>query len=219
MVISAGALESTRLLLEFDESSEGSITRSGAPLGRYFADHLSVSCGRFVCRDWRRYNLAVAPIFENGLMRTPRLELTGLTQKKLGLTSSFAHFNFVTHGDTGFDVVRNFLRRRQGEQQSLGLSPALGSDSPASNKVTDIWREMQLLVKSYPNLEHSAILAMATLGGAKALRHEADLGCLSVGKKAKFIHVSSVSLKRCSDVHQLIKELVSGGKPTEVEWV
>ncbi|NOR22805.1 MAG: amidohydrolase family protein [Desulforhopalus sp.] len=102
---------------------------------------------------------------------------------------------------------------------ALGLLPALGSDSPASNKVTDIWREMQLLVKSHPNLEHSAILAMATLGGAKALRHEADVGCLSVGKKAKFIHVSSASLKRCSDVNQLIKELVSGGKPTEVEWV
>ena len=125
VVISAGALESTRLLLEFDESSEGSITRSGAPLGRYFADHLSVTCGRFVCSDWRRYNLAVAPIFENGLMRTPRLEVTSLAQKKLGVTSAFAHFTFVTNGDTGFDVVRNFLRRRQGEQQRLGFSPAL----------------------------------------------------------------------------------------------
>ena len=125
VVICAGALESTRLLLEFDGPTGGSITNDGAPLGRYFADHLSVTCGRFICRDWRRYNLAVGPIFANGVMRTPRMELTGLAQQELGLTSAFAHFTFVTQGNTGFDVVRSVLRRRQGEQQSLGLTPSL----------------------------------------------------------------------------------------------
>lgn len=102
---------------------------------------------------------------------------------------------------------------------ALGLLPALGSDSPASNQVIDIWREMQVLLKNHANLEPSTVLAMATLGGAKALGHDADFGCLSVGKKAKFIHVSSASLLRCNDENQLIKELVLGGKPTEIEWV
>lgn len=125
VVICAGALESTRLLLEFDEATDKSITREGAPLGRYFADHLSVTCGRFACRDWRRFNLAVGPIFEKGVMRTPRMELTGLAQNELGLTSAFAHFTFLTQGNTGFDVVRSLLRRRQGEQQSVSFSPAL----------------------------------------------------------------------------------------------
>lgn len=125
VVICAGALESTRLLLEFDEATGGSITNEGAPLGRYFADHLSVTCGRFVCRDWRRFNLAVGPIFERGVMRTPRMELTALAQKTMGLTSAFAHFTFVTSGNTGFDVVRSVLRRRQGEHQSIGLTPSL----------------------------------------------------------------------------------------------
>ena len=125
VVICAGALESTRLLLEFDEATGGSITNDGAPLGRYFADHLSVTCGRFICRDWRRFNLAVGPIFEDGVMRTPRMELTGKAQERLGLTSAFAHFTFVTQGNTGFDVVRSVLRRRQGEQQSVSISPTL----------------------------------------------------------------------------------------------
>lgn len=125
VVIAAGALESTRLLLAFDEATDGSISKEGAPLGRYFSDHLSVTCGRFVCRDWRRFNLAVGPIFERGVMRTPRLELTGNAQESLGLTSAFAHFTFVTQGNTGFDVVRSVLRRRQGEQQSVSFSPAL----------------------------------------------------------------------------------------------
>lgn len=123
LVVCAGALESTRLLLEFDEYSKGSLTNAGAPLGRYFSDHLSVTCGRFECHDWRQYNLETAPVFEKGLMRTPRLELSSCAQERLGVTSAFAHFNFVTHGDTGFDVVRNILRKLQGDQGSLGLSP------------------------------------------------------------------------------------------------
>lgn len=123
LVICAGALESTRMMLAFDESSEGLLSRSGAPLGRYFADHLSVTAGRFVCRDWRRYNNETAPIFAKGVMRTPRLELSAAAQENLAVTSAFAHFTFQTHGDTGFDVVRNLLRKRQGEQMALGLSP------------------------------------------------------------------------------------------------
>jgi choline dehydrogenase-like flavoprotein len=123
VVIAAGALESTRLLLAFDDDWGGKITAGGAPLGRYFADHLSVTCGRFHPLDRRRYNHAVAPIFVDGIMRTPRLELSGNAQERLALTSAFAHFTFVTHGETGFDVVRNLLRRRQGEQQGPGLSP------------------------------------------------------------------------------------------------
>ena len=102
---------------------------------------------------------------------------------------------------------------------ALGLLPALGSDSPASNNAIDIWREMQLLAKNYSNLEHSTILAMATIGGAKALGYDADFGSLAVGKKAKFIHVSSAALRDCCDGKKLIQELVSGGKPTEVSWV
>lgn len=123
VVVCAGALESTRLMLAFDENAQGLITGSGAPLGRYFADHLSVTCGRFECRDWRRYNLATAPIFSAGVMRTPRLELSADAQQRLAVTSAFAHFTFITHGDTGFDLVRNLLRRRQGEHRDLGLTP------------------------------------------------------------------------------------------------
>lgn len=124
-VLAAGAVETTRMLLAYDAATSASIGGAGAPLGRYFADHLSVTCGRFQCRDWRRFNLGVAPIFTQGIMRTPRLELDAATQKALGLSSAYAHFTFVTHGDTGFDVVRNVLRSRQGERRSLGLSPAM----------------------------------------------------------------------------------------------
>ncbi|MEI8226779.1 MAG: GMC oxidoreductase [Planctomycetota bacterium] len=122
-VLCAGALETTRLLLEHDDRTNGSITSSGAPLGRNFSDHLSATCGRFHRQLFSRFNGAVAPVFDGGLMRTPRLELSAAAQRAEGLPSAFAHVTFRTNGDTGFDVVRNFLRRRQGEQHELGLTP------------------------------------------------------------------------------------------------
>lgn len=106
-----------------------------------------------------------------------------------------------------------------GRMVEMGLLPALGTDSPASNHTTDMWREMQILSKSYPNVDSSTVLAMATIGGAKALRHDSFLGSIAAGKKAKLIHVSSANLKCCSDAEQLVKELVSGGEPTEIKWV
>jgi len=122
-VICAGALESTRLLLEADDRNGGFLTGLGSPVGRYFADHLSVRCGEIQCHDWRRFNFAVAPVFVRGIMRTPRLELAPATQAQEKLASAFAHFTFLTDGESGFDIVRNVLRRRQGEQQPLGLTP------------------------------------------------------------------------------------------------
>lgn len=47
-------------------------------------------------------------------MRSPRLELTREAQKRERLPSAFGHFTFVTNGGTGFDVVRAWLRKRQG---------------------------------------------------------------------------------------------------------
>jgi hypothetical protein len=123
LILCAGALESTRLMLAFDESSEGLITKSGAPLGRYFADHLSVTCGRFQAKNWRRYNLETSTIFEKGVMRTPRLEISSQTQDELSLTSAFAHFTFITQGDTGLDIVRDLLRNKQGERRTPGIQP------------------------------------------------------------------------------------------------
>lgn len=140
LVICAGALESTRIMLAFNESSGGLITKAGAPLGKYFADHLSVTCGKFKCHQWRRYNLETAPIFQQGVMRTPRLELSPNIQEKEALTSAFAHFTFITHGDTGFDVVRNVLRRRQGEKRVPDLQAQAITSAITDISAMAFWR-------------------------------------------------------------------------------
>ena len=165
LVICAGALESTRIMLAFDESSGGLITKAGAPLGRYFADHLSVTCGKFKCHHWQRYNLETSPIFEQGVMRTPRLELSPNVQEKEALTSAFAHFTFITHGDTGFDVVRNVLRRRQGEKRVVDLKPQALTSALTDVSAMAFWRGirgrlyiprqaellLQVDIEQYPN--------------------------------------------------------------------
>lgn len=124
LVIAAGALESTRLLLSYDEAMDGIITRSGAPLGQFFADHLSMTCARFHCKNRIAFNKQVAPIFDRGIMRTPRLELSKHAQEKYHLSSAFSHFTFITHGHTGFDLVRSILRRLQGERGELDFKPS-----------------------------------------------------------------------------------------------
>lgn len=101
----------------------------------------------------------------------------------------------------------------------LGLLPALGTDSLASNETLDIWREMQIIASYHGGLDNSSILAMATLGGSRALGYDKELGTLTAGKRAQFIHVYSAKLKSCDDRKQLVKELVSGGRPTDISWV
>lgn len=140
LVVCAGALESTRLLLEIDETLGGALTRAGSPIGRYFCDHLSITCGRLEARDASRYLRETAPSFQGPIMRTPRLELSDTAQRELALASAFAHFTFRTRGDSGFDVVRQLLRRRQGSGTAGALSPALLARAAGDVAALGYWR-------------------------------------------------------------------------------
>lgn len=102
---------------------------------------------------------------------------------------------------------------------AAGILPALGTDSPASNETIDLWREMQLLASEHPQISHESILAMATLGGARALHRENDYGSLSPGRSAKILHVSSPDLKSCRTTRQVMQSLVTGGRPSATSWV
>jgi hypothetical protein len=55
-------------------------------------------------------------------MKSPRLELSSSCQQEYNLTSAFIHFTFITSGNTGFDLIRNLLRKQQGEQIKSNFS-------------------------------------------------------------------------------------------------
>ena len=75
-----------------------------------------------------------------------------------------------------------------------GINLALGTDNVTNNNSYDMFKEMQLLGKVTSMLEREAnviptreIVRMATMGGAKALGMEKEIGSLEVGKKADLI--------------------------------
>jgi cytosine/adenosine deaminase-related metal-dependent hydrolase len=70
-----------------------------------------------------------------------------------------------------------------------GILPALGTDSRASNPVISPWSEMRTLRGDHPEVSAGDVLAMATLGGARALGLERDHGTLAAGKSARFLAV------------------------------
>ncbi|QWV98634.1 amidohydrolase family protein [Geomonas nitrogeniifigens] len=68
-----------------------------------------------------------------------------------------------------------------------GLQLALGTDSLASNDSLSLWDEINFLQQVAPGVfSCQELLTMATLGGARALRIDADTGSLQAGKRADF---------------------------------
>lgn len=76
-----------------------------------------------------------------------------------------------------------------------GLRTGLGTDSPAATDSTDILTEMRIgmLVQRAVNvgefLDSQTMLEMATIGGARALKLDEQIGSLEVGKRADIIAI------------------------------
>ena len=70
-----------------------------------------------------------------------------------------------------------------------GLKPALGTDSLASTETLNMFDEMLYIVRQFPQINPSDILAMATVNGADALGFGKMAGNLERGKMADFIYI------------------------------
>ena len=80
------------------------------------------------------------------------------------------------------------------EMLTAGINVALGTDNVTNNNSYDLFKEMTLAGKLMALLKRDpaaistrAILEMATLGGARALGKENEIGSLETGKKADLI--------------------------------
>lgn len=128
-----------------------------------------------------------------------------LTDTEIGLYAS--HGCHVAHCPSsnlklasGFAPVAAML--------DAGINVALGTDGAASNNSLDLFEEMRLaalLAKGASGradaLPARAALAMATLGGARALGLEERIGSIEAGKRADLVAVNlgSVELAPCYD--------------------
>ncbi|ACH66719.1 5-methylthioadenosine/S-adenosylhomocysteine deaminase 1 (MTA/SAH deaminase 1) [Aliivibrio fischeri MJ11] len=105
-------------------------------------------------------------------------------------------------------VVYNPMANAKG---ATGIAPAwdmfradmrigLGTDGPMSSNQVDLWRTLSYAA-NMQRLKHSdrtimipeQVIEMATIGGAKALHMEDEIGSLEVGKKADIIIVETQS--------------------------
>ena len=106
-----------------------------------------------------------------------------------------------------------------------GLRLGLGTDGAASNNDLDMFEEMltaALLAKHGSGdptaAPASAVLGMATLGGARALGMEAEIGSLEVGKRADIV-VVSLAAPRLRPLYDPISHLVYAAKGADVRDV
>jgi 5-methylthioadenosine/S-adenosylhomocysteine deaminase len=105
-----------------------------------------------------------------------------------------------------------------------GISVSLGADGAACNNRLDMFTEMrsaallQKVVNGPESLAAGTVLEMATLGGARALGLESEIGSLEVGKKAD---VSIVRMDRLhtNPVSDVISALVYSTQPDDVQTV
>ena len=118
VVLAAGAIETTRLLLLMDQQNGSAIFGPDEQLGRFFSDHLSIPVAAVQPFDRNALNMRVGFRFEGagGAMRNVRFELTDDTPLRSVIPSCFAHISFDDAGASGFVAVREayrYLQRRR----------------------------------------------------------------------------------------------------------
>lgn len=113
VVICAGAIESTRLLLLMDRQHGGRIFEDCPALGCYFHDHVSAKAADITTATPRQLNRLAGFRFVGSTMRSLRFEIAPTAQQELGIGSAFGHISFQSIGHTGFDELRTFMRTLQ----------------------------------------------------------------------------------------------------------
>ena len=106
-----------------------------------------------------------------------------------------------------------------------GVTVGLGLDGPASNDSQDMLQTMKLaaLLQKVHHQQATAmtaptVLELATIGGARTLGMDAEIGSLEVGKQADLVLFAEASAS-LSNVHDPYQELVYCASPRDVHTV
>ena len=113
VVLAAGAIESTRLMLKLDADCNHLLSDGRDLLGRYFHDHLSAPVARIVAPRRRSLNRLTGFRFEKSGMRNVRFELDGACRRQQALPGAFLHLACQAREPGGFDALREIYRAVQ----------------------------------------------------------------------------------------------------------
>lgn len=167
VVICAGALESARILLEFDAASNGQALLGRGNVGCGLGDHLSSRIGGVIRDDVALAAKQFAPEFRTGMLKTIRLSDKPLLREGV---RHFAHFVFPIE-NPGFELAKKVLFGIQGRsipkvsigemvRGSVGLA-ALGFDRVVRSKLhvpADTAVGLQIDVEQVPAPENRITL-------------------------------------------------------------
>ncbi len=102
-----------------------------------------------------------------------------------------------------------------------GIRVGLGTDSPAATDTADMFAEMRLGMLLHRAVNHDqfldakTMLELATIGGARALKMEDEIGSLEVGKRADII-AADLSGSRQTPIVDPVAAVVTGVSPADV---
>ncbi len=102
-----------------------------------------------------------------------------------------------------------------------GIRVGLGTDSPAATDTADMFAEMRLGMLIHRAVSHDqfldakTMLELATIGGARALKMEDEIGSLEVGKRADII-AADLSGSRQTPLVDPVAAVVTGVSPADV---
>lgn len=114
VVVAAGAIESTRLLLLLDAQNENRIFQPDNQLGRYFFDHLSAAAATIAPVNEAALNARFGLQFMRSGMRDLRIEPSVALRTQRKLPGAFAHVTAISNTDAGFSALRALYRDLQG---------------------------------------------------------------------------------------------------------
>lgn len=111
------------------------------------------------------------------------------------------------------------------EMLAQNLNVGLGSDGASSGNTLDLFIQMRIFAGSQKTKYHDRglfpareVLALATIGGAKAIHKDHEIGSLEIGKKADItiIEISSINM---FPIHDVYSALVYSANASNVQHV
>jgi len=111
------------------------------------------------------------------------------------------------------------------QMMRAGVLLGLGTDGAASNNDLDMWEEMDTAAKLHKTFTFDPkvvtaeeALALATIGGARSLHMDSDIGSLEVGKRADLVVVDLDGLHQ-TPRYNIYSHLVYATKASDVRTV
>jgi choline dehydrogenase-like flavoprotein len=114
LIISAGAIETTRLTFLIDEQNNSIITSKTNVLGKFFSDHISVAVAEIIPNNISSFNKKYLFKFgKKGAMTNIRYELTEDTPLRKVIAPLFIHVGYSAEGETTFGYLREIYQAIQ----------------------------------------------------------------------------------------------------------